>query len=67
MSCKLSLCLERKNLPFLSFFLLLGSSVIFTVSLQHLDSGLWSGTEQARLWLGKLGDLWQRLIALCCV
>lgn len=40
---------------------------IFTVSLQHLDSGPWSGTEQAWLWLGMLGDLWQRLMALCCV
>lgn len=64
MRCKLSL--ERKETSVLSFFCLLGSSVI-SLSLQHLDSGLRSGTEQARLWLGKLGDLWQRLIALRCV
>lgn len=38
-----------------------------SVSLQHLDSGLWCGGEQARPRLASLGDLWRRLIAPCCV
>lgn len=63
--------LKKKKKIFPSFFFFVGFDRLFyLLSLSNiwiLASGAAHSTEQAWLWLGEPGDLWRRLIALCCV